>query len=176
MQIHIRTEREKDHQDVFQLVEKAFAQEEYSDHKEQYLVERLRKSDAFIPALSLVAELDKDIIGFILLTKIHIDNGANSFHALALAPVVVHPDFQHKGIGGQLIREAHKKAKELGYQRIVLLGHAEYYPRFGYERTSKYNIRLPFEAPEENCMIIGLNPGAMKGVSGTVVYPSAFYE
>jgi predicted N-acetyltransferase YhbS len=172
----IRQETEADYAAVFQLIKTAFQDMEYSDHKEQFLVEKLRKSAAFIPELSLVATADEQIIGFIILTKIHIDNGTQSFEALALAPVAVLPSFQGQGIGGQLIQTAHKIAKELGHQRIILLGHAEYYPRFGYELTSKYHIQLPFEAPEENCMVHALTPDALTGVSGTVVYSAPFLE
>ena len=77
---------------------------------------------------------------------------------------------------GQLIETAHKKAKALGYQSVVLLGHAAYYPRFGYELTSKYNIQLPFDSAEENCMIIELVPNGLNGVNGIVEYDKAFYE
>ena len=138
------------------------------------MVERLRKSDAFIPQLSLVAIVENQVVGHILLSKIHIDNGSQLFEALALAPVSVHPDFQKKGIGGQLILESHKRAKQLGHSRIILLGHKDYYPRFGYEKTSKYNIQLPFEAPEESCMVIALRANGLEGVSGMVVYSDAF--
>ena len=95
---------------------------------------------------------------------------------MALAPVSVHPDFQNKGIGGKLISEAHKRAKALDFQSIILLGHANYYPRFGYEMTSKYGIKLPFDAPEKNCMVIALTENGLKGVSGMVEYSKAFFE
>ena len=168
----IRQETHKDFKAVFNLIEEAFKTEKYSDHKEQFLVERLRKSAAFIPELSLVAEIDGKIVGHILITKLKI----NEFDSLALAPVSVLPEFQGKGIGGKLIIESHKKAKELGYQSIVLLGHETYYPRFGYERADKYGIELPFEVPKENCMVIELTKNGLKGVSGMVVYPNEFGE
>ena len=103
MKITIRQERKSDHTTVFKLLHSAFEQEEYSDHQEQFLVERLRQSDAFLPALSLVATNEEKIVGYILLTKIQIDSGTTLFDALALAPVAVLPSFQHKGIGSQLI-------------------------------------------------------------------------
>ena len=103
-------------------------------------------------------------------------NVNTSFDSLALAPVSVHPDFQNKGIGSALIKEAHKRAKALGFQSIILVGHADYYPRFGYELTSKYGIKLPFPAPEESCMIIELNENGLKDVSGTVEYSKPFFE
>ncbi|MEL6865570.1 MAG: N-acetyltransferase, partial [Bacteroidota bacterium] len=99
-----------------------------------------------------------------------------AFSSLALAPVSVHPDFQGKGIGGQLIEEAHRIARELDYGSIVLLGHADYYPRFGYRPIHQYNIKLPFEAPPENCMVVELKAGALEEVNGEVVYDAAFFE
>ena len=117
-----------------------------SDHKEQFLVQRLRKSDAFIPELSLIAENENKIVGHILLTKLKIKNGQKKFDSLALAPVSVLPEYQGNGIGGMLIKEAHKKAKELGYQSVILLGHEKYYPKFGYKQADKFGIELPFES------------------------------
>jgi predicted N-acetyltransferase YhbS len=86
--ITIRQEEKKDHQQVFQLTEEAFREMEHSDHQEQFLVEKLRESKAFIPELSLVAEDEKGTIaGHILFTKIKIVNEEKSFASLALAPV-----------------------------------------------------------------------------------------
>ncbi len=176
MEIKLRQENENDHKKVFQLIEKAFEKEEYSDHKEQFLVERLRKSEAFIPELSIVAEIDNEIVGHILLTRLEIKNNTTSFQSLALAPVSVLPEFQGKGIGAKLILYSHKIAKELGYKSIILLGHQHYYPRFGYELCKKYNIEMPFDVPAENCMVIELVKDGLKDVSGKVIYPDAFLE
>ena len=175
MNLTIRQESSTDHKTVQSIIEAAFANEAMSDQTEHLLVARLRKSDAFIPELSLVAEVDGQIGGHIILTKIIIKEGAVEHPSLALAPVSVHPDFQKNGIGEKLIVESHRIAKSLDYQSIVLLGHAHYYPRFGYELTSKYNIRLPFEAPEECCMVIALQTDGLVGVSGKVVYSEAFF-
>ncbi len=173
----IRQEKDSDHKEVFDLIKNAFETEDQSDHKEQFLVERLRRSDGFIPELSLVAQIDSQIVGFILVTKIKIVNDRNEeFSSLALAPLAVLRSHQKKGIGEQLILYAHKKATELGFGSIILLGHQNYYPRFGYEMTSKYSIKLPFDVPDENCMLIELSEGALKNISGTVVYPQEFYQ
>ncbi|MDN3675620.1 N-acetyltransferase [Flavobacterium branchiarum] len=176
MEITIRQENENDYPKVFKIIEEAFKNEEYSDHKEQFLVEKLRKSDAFIPELSLVAEVDNEIVGHILLTKLQIENKDQTFESLALAPVSVKPEFQGKGIGSKLILESHAIAKKLGYKSIILLGHENYYPRFGYEQTSKYNIEMPFDVPAANCMVISLTENGLNGVSGTVKYPAPFLE
>src|SRR3546814_4458689 len=112
---------------VFYVIEKAFENEGHSDHREQFLVERLRKSTAFVPELALVAELDGAVVGYILFTKIQIVNAHKRTTSLALAPVAVLPAHQGKGIGGQLINSAHEKAKDLGFGSVVLLGHENYY-------------------------------------------------
>lgn len=145
-----------------------------SDHSEQYLVERLRNSEAFIPELSIVAEINQKVAGHILLSMIKIVNNENKeFESLALAPVSVLPEYQGKGIGGKLIETAHKKAKELGFGSVILLGHESYYPRLLWN-GKKYGIKLPFDVPDENCMAIELIKGSLEGVEGTVVYPKAF--
>ena len=176
MKINIRTENKSDYQAVFELIEKAFETEEYSDHTEQFLVERLRNSSDFIPALSIIAEFDSRVVGHILLTKIKINNSEQSFDSLSLAPVSVLPGFQKRGIGGMLIKAAHKKAEELGHQSIILIGHKAYYPKFGYSEAAEFGIELPFDAPRENCMAIELVKNGLNGVMGMVEYPKEFYE
>ncbi len=176
IRMKIRQENINDHKHVFDLIEAAFTAEKYSDHQEQFLVERLRKSDAFIPELSLVAVIDGKIVGHILLTRLKINDGQHSFDSLALAPVSVLPKFQGNGIGGKLIIASHHKAKALGYKSIVLLGHKDYYPKFGYQRADRYNIALPYDAPKENCMVIELVKNGLAGVSGMVKYPKEFMQ
>lgn len=174
MDIKIRAEIQKDYNDVFDVIEQAFKTEKFSDKQEQFLVQRLRNSTAFIPELSLVAEINGQIVGHILLTKLKIKSKINEFTSLALAPVSVLPQFQGKGIGSKLILESHDRARKLGYKSIVLLGHEKYYPRFGYKETYKYGIELPFEVPKENCMVIELVENGLAGVSGIVEYPKEF--
>lgn len=176
MEVTIRQEKKEDYLAVFNLITQAFEKEEMSDHQEQYLVERLRKSEAFIPQLSLVAVLKGQIIGHILLSKIQIKNDSETFESLALAPVSVLPGFQHKGIGGNLIRKAHAVARDLGFGSVVLLGHADYYPKFGYFRAADFGISLPFEVPSENCLAIELFPNSLEFVTGMVVYPAEFFQ
>lgn len=176
MNVQIRQEKTTDFKAVFAIIEKAFATEEMSDHREQFLVERLRTSDVFIPELSMVAELDHQLVGHILLTKLKIKNDHQEFDSLALAPVSVLPAYQGKGIGGMLIKAAHQTAKDLGHQSIILLGHEHYYPKFGYQQTTTFRIELPFDVPKENCMAIELIENGLNNVTGTVKYPKEFYE
>lgn len=170
----IRQEERSDHQKVFDLVQKAFEAEAMSDHQEQFLVERLRTSERFIPELSLVAEVDKKIVGYILLTPIIVRNSEQEFRSLALAPVAVLPEFQKKGIGGELIKRSHEAAIKMGYKSVILVGHEKYYPRFGYRPATRFGIQFTLEIPPENFMAIELEKDGLKKVSGTVIYPPEF--
>ena len=79
-------------------------------------------------------------------------------------------------MGGELIIEAHNKARELGFQSVVLLGHEKYYPKFGYQRADLFGIKLPFEVPLENCMVKELVKEGLCEVHGMVDYPEEFYQ
>ena len=176
MDIKIRTEVIADHSKVFSVIKQAFLTEELSDHKEQFLVERLRMSGSYILELSLLAEIDGKVVGHILLTKISICDGDIKHQSLALAPVSVLPEYQGRGVGSALIKAAHAKAIALGYGSVVILGHKDYYPRFGYKTASQFGISLPFDVPEEYVMAIELIPNALDGVCGIVEYDPAFSE
>ena len=150
---------------------------EYSDKNEHKLVSRIRKSNVFIPELSLVAiDADHEILGHILLSKIEIINDNQATESLALAPVSVLPKYQNKGIGKKLILEALKEAKGLGYHSAIVLGHPDYYPKFGFEKASLWGIESLFEVPDEAFMAIELYENALDHVSGIVKYPSVFFE
>lgn len=174
MSLIIRQENERDYTLSEYVVEKAFENAEYSDHKEQFLVERLRKSDAFIPELSLVAVLDGNIAGHIMLTKLIIKNGESSYESLALAPVSVLPQYQNQGIGSMLIKESLRIAKDMDFKSVIVLGHDKYYPRFGFKPASAWSIKAPFDAPDENFMALELESDSLDGVTGIVVYPKEF--
>lgn len=173
--IKIRTETPDDYDGVIELTEKAFETLEISDHNEGRLVDKLRKAPAFIEELSLVAELDGQLVGHILFTPLQIKNVQNSFTSLVLAPVSVLPEFQKQGIGGELILAGHQKAVELGFQSVILIGHPEYYPRFGYRPASTCGIKTHYELPSDDVfMAVELTEGALGNVSGMVVFPPEF--
>ncbi|AFU14055.1 GNAT family N-acetyltransferase [Bacillus toyonensis] len=173
--VTIRQEQKNDYRKTEEVVKEAFLNEEFSDKKEHELVKRIRECDAFIPELSIVA-VDKEIVGHIMLSKITIEQGGTTIDSLALAPVSIAPSHQKKGIGGKLITAALEKAKELGYGSVVVLGHPEYYPKFGFERASQWNIKAPFEVPDEVFMVMELRENTLQGVEGIVQYSSAFAE
>ena len=176
METNVRQEEERDYDAVFDLIEKAFSGFELSDHKEQFLVQRLRKSSSFVPELSLVAEYENKIVGHILLTKIKIKNKQNEFQSLSLAPLAVLPEYQKRGIGGKLIEQAHKNAVKAGFGSVIVVGHAGYYPKFGYQPTNKFGIQLSFDVPQENLMALELVKNSLKNVNGTVEFPEEFFK
>lgn len=179
MAIRIRQEQASDSKAIFNLVKNAFLNMAESDHQEQFLVERLHQSDKFIPELSLVAETnDRQIVGYILLTEVEIVSEDNHITtSLGVAPLAVLPEYQRQGIGCTLLNEAHRIAAVLGYGSVVLLGHKDYYPRFGYKRAADFGVKFPFDAPDDCCMAIELIPGALDYVrGGTVRYPNTFFE
>lgn len=178
MNLIIREERVEDYQITEEVIEKVFKGMELSDQTEHELVARLRKTDAFMPELSLVAldEEKNELIGHILLSKVKIQGDNASTDSLALAPVSVLPAWQNKGIGKALIEKALAKARSLGHQSVIVLGHPAYYAKYGFEKASLWRITAPFEVPDEAFMALQLKEGTLEKVSGVVEYSSAFIE
>lgn len=167
--IEIRKENEKDYDAIYNVVKTAFRKAEHCDGNEQDLVNDLRKGNAYIPELSLVANDNDKIVGYIMFTKINI--GENE--EIALAPLAVLPEYQRQGIGSLLVKEGHRIAKELRYNYSVVLGSENYYPKFGYVPAKVYGIKSPFEVDDKNFMAVKLNDNADK-IDGTVIYSKEF--
>ena len=167
--LEIRQEKPKDYEEVYNVVKTAFATAEHSDGNEQDLVAKLRKSNNFIPELSLVAIQDNKVVGYILFTKIKV----GKYKELALAPLAVLPEYRRQGIGKKLINEGHRIAKKLGYHYSIVLGSEEYYPKSGYVPASQYGIKAPFEVANENFMAIKLNDTDVE-ITGIVEYAKEF--
>jgi predicted N-acetyltransferase YhbS len=174
MGIVLRTERKEDYEEVIKLTDLAFKDMPFSSHNEGELVRKLRKGINFIEDLSIVAVLGDKIIGHILFTTINIVEGEKIFKSLILAPVSVVPEYQRKGIGSQLIREGLERAKKSGYTSVIVVGHPEYYPKFGFEPAAKYNLKSSIEVPTEVFMVQELVENGLKDVTGTVTYPEEF--
>jgi len=169
MNLIVRQESEKDYHCITQCNDLAFKQK-----GEGTLVEAIRKNPKFIPELSLVAEDDSEIIGHILFFPIVIESEQNNFSSLSLAPMSVLPEYQNKGIGTELVRSGLEKARELGFESVMVLGHEKYYPRFGFKPASNWNIKSPFPVPDEAFMSIELIPDALIKVNGIVIYPKEY--
>lgn len=165
----IRQETANDHSAVYSLVKRAFETAEHADGNEHDLVTALRKSSAYLPELSLVAEIDGKLAGHIMFTKAEVGGAA----VLALAPLSVLPEYQRQGVGTALIQEGHRIARELGYGWSIVLGSETYYPRTGYRPADAFGIKAPFDVPRENFMARKLLRGA-PDLHGTVRYAKEF--
>jgi putative acetyltransferase len=171
MNIIIRQELKEDLARIKEINDQAFGQED-----ESRIVNKLREKDQFISELSLVAEADKTVVGHILFYPVKI-NSVNSNHTtLSLGPMSVLPKYQKKGIGGKLVKEGLKRAKDMGFRSVIVVGHPEYYPKFGFTNANKWNIRVPFEVPDEVFMALEIVKGELQDKSGIIEYPLEFME
>ena len=165
--ITVRSETAADQSAVFDVNTAAFERE-----KEARLVNALRASDAFVPELSLVAEKDGAIVGYILFTQMEFTNNSNH-RGLAIGPVSVAPNMQRLGIGAALIKIGIEKARKLGFDSVILLGHPDYYPRFGFLPASNWNITTPYNAPHAT-FALELKQGALDRAQGEARYAKEF--
>ena len=165
----IRQEEPNDYCEVYKLIKEAFSTTEYADGNEQNLAAALRKGTAFIPELSLVAEMNGELVGHIMFTTAVVGGD----EILALAPLSVKPRYQHQGVGTALIKEGHKIARQLGYEYSLVLGSETYYPRMGYRPAEQFGIEVPKGFPPENFMAVKLQEDA-KPISGVVIYAKEF--
>ena len=169
--IFIRKEAIVDFEAIKEVNDLAFGQNQESD-----LVNKLRKKAEFSDELSLVAIYSDKIVGHILFFQVSIIFEKGIHSTLSLGPMSVLPEHQNKGIGGELIRAGLKRAKELGFKSVIVLGHPEYYPRFGFRKASEWNIKDPFGAPEAAMMATELEKESLDFGGGIIEYPEEFYE
>jgi len=167
--LRIRAERESDHADVKGLLVLAFGRE-----NEGKLVEALRKDEAFDEEVTLVAVVDRQLIGHVMFSQLKIESESGSVPALALAPLAVRPDFQNQGIGTLLVEEGIKAARGGGHRIVIVVGDPGFYSRFGFSPASPLGLKASLQVPPGAFMALELVPGALAGVRGTVVYPPAF--
>jgi predicted N-acetyltransferase YhbS len=169
--LKIRPETEEDFVKITEVNDLAFGQK-----NEGILIERLRKTAKFISELSLVAELEGRIVGHILFYPVTIRSSDYEFLSLSLGPMAVIPELGRRGIGSQLVTEGLATAARLGHRSVIVLGHPEYYPKFGFKPASRWNIKAPFDAPDEAFMALELVKDELAGKSGVVEYPGEFME
>lgn len=148
---------------------RAVVRHAFGQNGEANLVEQLRADGDVV--VELVEASDIAIQGHILYSPLAIQRGGETLAAAALAPVSVLPAFQRRGIGGGLIRAGNARCAALGLEAIVVLGHAEYYPRFGFSAATAKSLEGPFSGP--HFMALELRHGALKA-GGRVRYAKAF--
>lgn len=138
--------------------------------EEADLVDALRDDPAWIDGLSWVATAQTgEVIGHALLTRCTV----SGVDALCLAPCAVDPRFQRQGVGSAVIESALASARDRGESFVVVLGHPEYYPRFGFRRADEWGVRLAIEVPTDAVMVLPLRSDTVVP-SGTVCYAPPF--
>jgi len=171
MKIKIRAEVADDHQSITNVNNLAFGQED-----ESILITKLRQTNEFIPDLSLVAEVDGEVVGHILFHPVPLVDDYTSHDTLSLAPMSVLPKFQKNGIGKKLILTGLEIARKLDYKIVSVLGHPEYYPKFGFSQADKWNISASFDYPTEALMVYELESAALENYSGILKFPEVYLE
>ncbi len=135
-------------------------------------MEALRASGYHVPDLCLVAVDGEQIVGHIFFSRASLASGDE---VLALAPMAVLPDRQRAGVGSLLVEEALRRAAATGFPLVLVVGHPEYYPRFGFEPADVLGVEAPWEVPAEAWMLHRLPP-YRSAARGLVTYPAAFDE
>jgi putative acetyltransferase len=161
----VREEKHEDWSAVRRVNEAAFGRADEAD-----LVEGLRAENEVLA--SLVADLNREIVGHILFSRMWVDSSETRITAVALAPLAVMPVHQRTGIGTALIRKGLNILRERSEGIVIVLGHPNYYPRFGFSREGTQLLEHPFR--RDAYMAMELQPGALAGVRGKVRYPKAF--
>ncbi len=165
--MEIRAERAGDESAIRRVNELAFGGAE-----EAALVDALRA--AARPHVSLVATDGGEVVGHIFFSPVSIEPEDSSFAAMGLAPMAVLPERQRRGVGSALVREGLKECARLGHGVVFVLGHADYYPRFGFARAGEKGLRCKWPVGDEHFMALELVPGALDGARGLVEYRPEF--
>jgi putative acetyltransferase len=164
MKSDVREERPEDVSAIHALNRHAFGQDQ-----EANIVDALRRNGAVM--LSLVATINGEVVGHIMYSPITI---AGKHAGAALGPMAVLPQYQRQGIGSKLVRTGNDYLRQAGCPFIIVLGHAEYYPRFGFRPASQFGVTCEWEVPDEVFMLLVLDEAAMNDVSGMAKYRPEF--
>lgn len=165
VEVMVRPEAAGDYAAIRALNEAAFGRGDEAD-----LIDRLRRDGAVLAAFA--AELDRQIVGHVLFSRLRIESASDVRAAVALAPMAVSPAQQGRSIGAQLIQHGLACLHDAGEEIVIVLGHADYYPRFGFSSAKARALGNSF--PPGALMALELVPHALAGVSGVVRYPAAF--
>jgi len=166
MQIEIKPEEEKDYRITENLTREAFWNLHLPGCDEHFLLHNLRKAKEFAEELDFVAVADGEIVGNIVYVNTKIINGSIEHPVLTFGPVSVLPEYQGKGIGKQLINHTIRLAKEMGHKAIVIYGDPDYYKKFGFTASKKYNITNSENKFPAALLVLELFPNALAGIEG----------
>ena len=164
----IREEQPRDIGRIHDVNEAAFGRPD-----EARLVDVLR--DAARPFLSLVAEENGEVVGHICFTPVEVERYEGSkINILGLAPMSVHPAHQRRGIGSKLVEAGVEECRRAAYPAVVVLGHPNFYPRFGFRPAAPNGLVSTYDVPEPVFMVLELQPGALRDLRGVARYHPAF--
>lgn len=164
----VRQEQPADYDAVYEMVKAAFATSS-NDGEWDYL-NAVRRKDAFIPELSLVAEEAGRIVGQVVLYRTDLTTEAGVYTELLLSPISVHPDHFRRGIASAMMERAFAIARGMGFTAVFLCGEPAFYRRFGFRPTYEYGIihAVDDDGTAEWCMALELVPGALSGKEGLI--------
>ena len=170
----VRSEEPQDAEGIDRALRRAFDGANAAD-----LVRVLRAERGYDPALSMVAVSDDDearVIGHVLFSPIAIVQGEAPAPALALGPLGVLPDHQHRGVGRALVEAGLAACREAGHRIVLVLGDPGYYERFGFVPASRHRIRPPHANWTDAYQVLGLEEHSLDGVRGLARYPAAWED
>lgn len=168
----VRLEKPEDIPAIRIVIEQAFGQAAEAD-----LVDALRRNGK--ATISLVAEDSGHVVGHILFSpvKLHSDQADQAeLTGIGLAPLAVIPERQNQQIGSMLVEEGLRRLREENHRFVVVLGHAHYYPRFGFVPASRFNIKSEYNVADEVFMAMELQEGVLQGMAGIARYQPEFNE
>jgi putative acetyltransferase len=164
MSVNIREETPADLRRIEVVTISAFLNAPHTSHTEQHIVNALRKAGRL--EISLVAEVDGTVIGHVAISPVVISDGVAGW--FGLGPISVIPEYQRRGVGSQLVREALRILRDNGASGCVVLGELVYYGRFGFQRVP--SLVLP-GVPPEYFQALSFGSSRPKGI---VKYHEAF--
>jgi putative acetyltransferase len=163
MLIAIREECSADLKPIRNVNKRAFGQD-----LEGNIVDALRSNGAVL--LSLVATIEGQVVGHIIYSPASV----SQIDGAALGPMAVLPEHQRQGIGSKLVETGNRKLQEAGYPFIIVVGHANYYPRFGFKPAATHGIKCEWDVPDDMFMLLVLDQARMQGISGLAKYRHEF--
>jgi len=166
-QLTIRDERPDDVAAIRHVNEEAFGQPQ-----EARLVDSLRASGGVV--LSLVASVGDRIVGHILFSPVTLESGSASHGGVGLGPMAVLPSVQRHGVGSLLVAEGINRLRESGHPFVVVLGHPEFYPRFGFVPASHYRVTCQMDVPDDAFMLLALDESRASALAGVARYREEF--
>ena len=150
MKLLIRDETEADICKISEVTTEAFKALEESNNTEQFIIKALRAAKAL--TISLVAEVDGKVIGHIAFSPVTISDGTSDWYGLG--PVSVSPEYQRQGVGKALIQEGLLRLKKINAKGCCLVGHPDYYKKFGFKSTTKLKLE---GVPEEVFFVLSFD-------------------